>query len=74
MVKLDEYHPDDRVAAKYADQNSRLFTRRVLTDRIRYLRERSAVLTYEERAEMKSAQADLNRVNEDIENFEKEEA
>lgn len=72
VVKLDEHHPHPGVAAKYADQESRLFTRRVLSERIKALLGRTAVLTYEETVELKSARSELNRTNEAIAEFDNE--
>jgi len=74
VVKLDEHHPHPGVAAKYADQEARLFARRVLSERIKTLVGRSAVLTYEETVELQSARSELKRVTEAITDFDKEDA
>ena len=76
IIELDEYHPDPRVAARYADQEARLSARRYLTDRIKKLLNKQEVepLTSQEAAELQSLCYHLDITNDSIEDFEKEEA
>lgn len=71
-IELDEFHPDARVAAKYADHEARLFTQRNLKALVAKLSALN-VLDPQQRAQLESAKYHLTVTEEAITEFNEQE-